>query len=289
MRVLNERVLHPERSFRLLRIEARAFDGPRHRHPQLELTWIQRGDGIRYVGDSVAPFAAGDMVLLGAGLAHTWISDEAGRARTAVAYVLQFPASVLEQPGFPELDRARSFAQLARHGLQISGSCAEAISVRLSAMVDAGPLARLASFLDILALLVDHPQCLHPIATSAGQSTSAGVHRRIDRVIERVTTQLHRRLSAAELARVAGVSPAAFSRFFRREAGKPFSTYLNDVRCGEACLQLRKTLLPVATIAENCGFSSLSHFNRQFRRRLGMTPRQYRSGRRRARDPVTGS
>ncbi|MBA3686115.1 MAG: cupin domain-containing protein, partial [Planctomycetes bacterium] len=46
-----------------------------HFHPELELTWIKRGQGLRYVGESVEAFAAGDLVLIGPGIPHTWTSQ----------------------------------------------------------------------------------------------------------------------------------------------------------------------------------------------------------------------
>jgi AraC-like DNA-binding protein len=83
-------------------------------------------------------------------------------------------------------------------------------------------------------------------------------------------------LNVHDAARVAHVSPAAFSRFFRRETGKTWSDYVNDVRCSEACVALRQSDKPVAHIALDCGYRTLSHFNRAFRARLGVTPSAYR-------------
>jgi AraC-like DNA-binding protein len=59
--------------------------------------------------------------------------------------------------------------------------------------------------------------------------------------------------------------------------GKSFTEYINDIRCGETCLLLRSTDKPVSMIATECGFETLSHFNRQFRQRFGVSPREFRS------------
>jgi len=59
--------------------------------------------------------------------------------------------------------------------------------------------------------------------------------------------------------------------------GKAFTVYVNDMRCAEACVQLQSTKRSIAQIAEACGFQTLSHFNRQFRRRHGLTPRELRA------------
>jgi AraC-like DNA-binding protein len=276
MRILKERITHPARSFRLQRFERDRFRAPRHRHRHFELTWIEQGVGIRFVGDSVAPFAAGDLILIGADLPHTWVSAHTGTG-SSIATVMQFPIEMAQHSAFPELAQVRSWAAQAQRGLRITGGCAGEITRVLGALVAADSVAGLAGFVEILGWLGRCPGDLAPIAAAApAGARQSGDEPRIDRVTEWVAQHMRRELRVAEGARLAGVSPAAFSRFFRREVGKPFSTYVNDVRCAEACLKLRQLRMPIALIAEQCGFRSLSHFNRQFRRRIGRTPRQYR-------------
>jgi AraC-like DNA-binding protein len=277
VRIRNEHVTHPLRSLRFLRFEVDRFRIERHRHRQLELTWIERGTGIRYVGDSVAPFASGDLVLLGVDVPHAWVSANTPGADQSIASVIQFPIELFSQPLLPELAQARPLAERARVGLQIGGRCAESVKEVLGSMPAANPFRQLACLIEILGLMSMHPADLAPIATNPQPAAAPGAcARQVDRVTEWVARNMRRELRVVEAARLAGISPGAFPRFFRREAGKPFSAYVNDVRCGEACLKLRQSRAPIAAIAEECGFRSISHFNRQFRRRLGATPRAYR-------------
>ena len=101
----------------------------------------------------------------------------------------------------------------------------------------------------------------------------------MDRVLSWIESHLADELSVDEAAAVAHVSPAAFGRFFRREVGKSFTTYVNDARCGWAALRLIQGPEPIAQIAQACGFPTLSNFGEQFRRRYGMAPRDFRAGR----------
>jgi len=98
-------------------------------------------------------------------------------------------------------------------------------------------------------------------------------------VIDWLQRHLTDELRVDDAARLAHVTPAALSRWFRREVGKTFTQYINDLRFGAACVQLRQSDRPIATIAADCGFATMSHFNRQFRLRAGMTPREYRGTR----------
>jgi AraC-like DNA-binding protein len=279
MRVNDEHVTHPDRAFRFLRFETAGFAGPRHRHPQLELTWIEEGSGVRFVGDSAAPFASGDLVLLGPLVPHAWLGTGAGDVSIGRVTVVQFPLALLEHPLLPELACLRPLSEQAGRGLAIGGACHAAVTGLLAAMPQADALARLGSLLGILRCLCLHPADLQPLATSPMRSAGpAGSERRIDRVIDWVHRHLHEDLDPQAAARVAHVSQAAFSRFFHRETGKTWSVYLNDVRCSQACVLLKQSGAPISAVAQACGYRTMSHFNAEFRARYGRTPREHRRG-----------
>lgn len=277
MQVPKEFIVHPDEAFRYLRVESDSFRRQRHRHPHLELTWIEHGSGLRFLGDSVNPFAAGDLVLVGVNVPHAWQSSARGRGIAAVATVLQFPITLLELDALPELRRARPLAERARLGLLITGAVRQPIIDILCSMCGADASARLAGLVRILGLLCQHQNLLASIAASPMRIPErTGSHDRLDRVADWISKRAGGSVTVVEAARVARVTPAAFSRFFRRESGKTFSVYVNDVRCGEACVKLRQSSKPIAQVARECGFHSLAHFNRQFRRRMGLTPRAFR-------------
>ena len=62
-------------SFAIREFKLPSFSSPWHFHPECELTWIQQSSGNRFVGDSLANFSPGDLVLLGANLPHYWRND----------------------------------------------------------------------------------------------------------------------------------------------------------------------------------------------------------------------
>lgn len=285
MRVSEEQVSHPDRTFRFLHFEIDAFRGERHRHRQLELTWIEAGVGLRFVGDDASPFAAGDLVLLGSNVAHSWVSSKRrGSAPPAAATVVQFAPELLSLPQLPELSHLGPLAARARYGLAIAGPSRALIVDVLVRMRTASAIARLAGWVEILGLLDAYQRDFRTLASRPSRgppfpATDPPETRRIDQTLDWIRRHLARELTVAEAARIAHVTPAAFSRYFRREVGKTFTHYVNDVRCSEACLMLRLGGRPVAAVARECGYTTLSHFNRQFRLRHGMTPREFRATR----------
>lgn len=283
MRVEQEHIVHPERSFRLLRMTLEAFDKPRHRHAHLELTWIERGAGLRFVGNHVGPFEAGDMVLVGPHVPHTWISAREHRGEPHAFTVLQLGPALLANGAFPELAALRELPGMAACGLRVTGPAHDAVAAALLRLEAAGSeLRRFAALADVLALLAEHAHCLPPIAGAADTSPAADQperaerERRVERVIAWIHAHFNQPLTVDAAARLVHVTPSAFSRFFRREVGKRFTDYVNDVRCSEACLLLGRSDCSVAAVAQACGFETLSNFNRQFQRRHGASPGAFR-------------
>ncbi|SFU52379.1 helix-turn-helix domain-containing protein [Pseudoduganella namucuonensis] len=276
MKVTNEHVTHPDQAFRYIRFTCDPLPGKWHRHRQLELTWIENGSGIRYVGDDASPYADGDLALIGANLPHIWDVDQPDVYAIEVT-VIQFAPELLELAALPELGALRAVIDGAQLGLRIDGRCRGEVTRLLAGMRELNPLMRLSAFIALLAALAEHAADLHPIAASPVRDAARPERdRRVERVVEWIHTHLGGPLRVEDAAALACVTPAAFSRFFRRETGKPFSRYVSDVRCSAACLRLTRGAAPVALIAEQCGYATLSNFNRQFLARMGMTPRAFR-------------
>lgn len=84
-------------------------------------------------------------------------------------------------------------------------------------------------------------------------------------------------LTVADLAAVAGLSPAHFSREFRRVFGESPHQYLLTRRLERAAALLRNTDRPVTEICHLVGLSSLGSFTSSFRRIHGSSPTEYRS------------
>src|SRR5215212_5132972 len=84
-------------------------------------------------------------------------------------------------------------------------------------------------------------------------------------------------LDVAELARAAGLSPAHFSREFRRAFGESPHGYLLTRRLERAASLLRATDRSVAEICFSVGLQSVGSFTTSFTRTYGMSPTAYRA------------
>lgn len=278
MNIQREAVRHPDRSLRCMHLQLGAFAGGLHRHHHAELTWVERGRGLRWVGDAVEPFGDGDLVLLGSELPHQWVSDGRRRSGSCLATVLQFAADWPARSGVPEWVPLQALLVRAAPWLVVGGGAHAAVTALLRRLPGSRAATQVALLAELLDVLNDAGTELRPISRSSLRKPPGGssVPRRSERVIDWIRANLAQELRVEDAAAQAHVSPAAFARFFRREVGKSFTDYVNDARCSWAALRLAQTQQPVAEIAQACGYPTLSNFGEQFRRRHGCSPREFR-------------
>ena len=74
------------------------------------------------------------------------------------------------------------------------------------------------------------------------------------------------RLGLDVLARERGMSPTAFSHFFRANTGMTPGRFMTEARVQLAVRMLETTQLPLARIASECGFANANHFGKVFRK-----------------------
>lgn len=98
----------------------------------------------------------------------------------------------------------------------------------------------------------------------------------LNRVRARIEASLDTDISLEALAQESGYSRAHFLRMFRMATGVTPHQYVLDVRLRHAQEWLRKKNSALIDIAAVCGFSSQSHMTSVFRKRLGVTPGEFR-------------
>lgn len=101
--------------------------------------------------------------------------------------------------------------------------------------------------------------------------------RRLSRVTEFIAASVDRDFTVKELASVACMSPAHFSRSFKAATGSAPHEYVSRQRLDLAKRLLSTSDRPLVDIAYAAGFSSQPNFNRAFRKAVGTTPSLYRA------------
>lgn len=99
---------------------------------------------------------------------------------------------------------------------------------------------------------------------------------RLKNVLQEIMIRKGESVSVGEMAEFCGWSSSHFMRWFKKMTGISFTSYVNERKLAGAAEALRQTNDKIISISQESGFTNLSNFNRQFKSRYGVTPRQYR-------------
>jgi len=252
-----------------------------HYHPEIELTFIRKGTGMRLVGDSMEQFKDGDLILLGANVPHLWRSDavyfskQPGLHIEAVAIHFKRDFWGSDFLDLPEMKQIKDLLEKSKRGIRVTGKTQQAIAPKMEAALKASDSARIVLLIDMLATIAASKE--HKFLSSAGflKSYSLANTDKINVIYDYTFNNFQKELSIKEIASVANLSPHSFCRYFKTRTLKTYWQFLLEVRIGYACRLLIEDKLTVARICYECGFNNLSNFNRHFKSITNKTPLQY--------------
>ena len=253
-----------------------------HRHPEIELTFVPRGDGVRLVGDHIGTFSDNDLVLLGSNLAHTWSADEyRGQAIDMhEAVVAQFTPEFAGADFFktPDMEPIHELLQRSQRGLWYPAAFAQEIGRQMRAMMSMHGPNRLLCLLTCLTRLADFPNAVELATVGYCGPTTSVSESRMQVIFEHMQQQFAKpSLTTASLAKLIDMNTSAFCRFFKQSTGLTPTSYIGELRIGLACRLLQDSEKSVLEIWFESGFGSASQFNSVFRKRCGLSPREYRT------------
>ena len=103
-------------------------------------------------------------------------------------------------------------------------------------------------------------------------------HPEMREVVQYVRQNYSKKVLAADMAAIAGISVSSLERLFRKTFGLTPLMYLRRARLNAACRFLRESNLELSEIAVRCGFNDQTNMTRAFRLELNITPMRYRRG-----------
>ena len=159
-------------------------------------------------------------------------------------------------------------------GLDLPQLRAAMLAVDAELTGDAGGRLAAESLANILAVhLIRHVQAPRRLARGPDGALPRG---KLRAVIEYIEEHLDVSPTLAQIAAVAGLSPYHFARQFKTSTGLPPHEYVIARRVDRAKQFLQGGDRSLAEVAAQAGFSDQSQFSRHFKRRVGVTPGQFR-------------
>lgn len=256
------------------------FTYPIHNHEVFELNFVEHAAGVlRTVGDSSEVIGDYDLVLITSPeLEHVW-EQHTCRNDNIREVTIQFFLD-LSDDGYlaktPFLPLRKMLLQ-ARRGISFPMDDIMRVYTLIDTLssVKDGFYAVM-QFLTILYEL-SKSKHIHVLATNSyAKVESESDSRRVLKVKNYIAKNYMDEIRLSTLADIAGMSPSAFSRFFKLHTGRNLSDYIIDMRLGYASRRLVDTSDGVAEICFACGFNNLSNFNRLFKKHKGCSPSKFR-------------
>ena len=246
-----------------------------HFHPEFELVYIEGANGTRHVGEHLSNYKESDLVLIGSNIPH--LNFDYGVSTSYLREVLHikpnFKKEIIGQ--LPELQSIDRLMELSRYGIAFSGETKKAVGRRMKRLHQ---LTSFEFFMEIIYILKElaHStefKLLHtkPIVNKYSKKEQG----RIRDIYVLIDERYQDKITLDEVADLCNLTKPAFCRYFKKATGSTFTAFLNQYRISQA----KRLLLLGKNVSEacyECGFESLSYFNRTFKRITMENPSRFK-------------
>ena len=257
------------------------FIVPWHYHPAIEIMYITRGIGTRFVGDCIEQYEEGDVCMIGPNLPHEWRNDDAyfdkESGLRATCICLFFKREIFD-PNFirlPEMNNIRDLIERSRRGLKFTGKSKLEITRFIRSSVNDVGVRKVTNLLTLLELMATSTE--YELLASVGFTNSVNSEdfERFNKVCKFLVKNFATSIRLEEVSTLVGLTPTAFCRYFKERTKKTFVEYLNEMRIGYSKKLLLENKMKISTISGEVGFPNLSNFISQFKKVTGMSPSQF--------------
>jgi AraC-like DNA-binding protein len=252
-----------------------------HYHNNFEISFITEGSGKRIVADSIEEFQPGDLAFIGPNLPHVWISDKETRTpsnRTLEMVFLQFTSNVLPPQilGLPEYCNIKRALELSERGIQIAGQTLNEVSEIMLQLPYLKSFERMIHFLMLMDIIGRSKSCIHLASKEYLRTRFKPSNKRIAEIHDFLMKNYREEIDLKRLAALVNMAEGSLCRFFKMNLGMTIFEYLNKIKIEFACKLLMDNDLSILEICLDSGFNNVSHFNKQFKKTIGIPPSEYR-------------
>ena len=254
------------------------FDTPWHNHPEYELILILGSRGTRFMGDSIADFKETELILIGPNLPHFWKEDSRNINKSAEAFVLHFSADFLGMNFFnlPETKKIKQLLDKAQLGLKFQVDSESSLVKTIKSLHEKKDFDKMLALLQLLNNMATYKRFEQLSSPGFANFITEQKSNRINKIFEYSITNFKEAIKLDAVAGMINMSKPSFCRFFKKSTGKAYFDFIKELRIGYACKLLQESNMSVIQICFECGYESISNFNRQFKEIINETPFKYR-------------
>jgi AraC-like DNA-binding protein len=271
-----------DQSFYLEEVVRPYFPDPWHFHTEIEILYIKEAYGTKYIGESIGSFNSGDVVIIGSNTPHVWESHSdfvnPENKLTSSAIVILFLEDIIGKSfsNIPEFNRIKQFLDQSKRGIQFLNKTRDKLIRHIEALSSRTGMNRLIGLLKILDIMATSNEIKYLSAPNYKPIIiNSEDKERMEAINRYVIQNYSKNILLEEVASLVNLTPHSFCRYYKSRTGKVFSSFINDVRIGNSCKMLLENKESISQICFESGFNYFSNFNRQFKKRKGMTPSEF--------------
>jgi AraC-like DNA-binding protein len=255
-----------------------------HRHDEIQITWVQRGEGTLVVNNNMHVFGANEIYFIGANQPHVFKSDpvyfDSKSKRNVKALSIHFnPQGKLRS--FLELAEMKpmlAFLKKHNNGFSIPEEHVPDVAHKMELILKHKNMDQIVALIDLFKKFASIPRLkeLSSIYNHSEVSEHDGI--RLSNIYHYIMANYARSITLEDVAQQAFMTPQAFCRYFKKRTLHTFVSFLNEVRINEACKKLTAgdaESVSISAIAYNSGFNTVTNFNRVFKTIVGKSPSEY--------------
>jgi AraC-like DNA-binding protein len=248
-----------------------------HYHPELEFTLVISGSGKVLIGTQWYTFTSGHLALIGSNVPHLYafIPDNQGCNQTNV---IKLSSNFIHGPVeyIPEFSEIKELLKKAQSGIifpydkdfkhlfeEIFNSQSFEQFFLVCKLLD-----KLTKLKYETILSVNHLE---------EEIQNIPNVKAIENAISFMQKNYKKKITLQDTANAAGMEVESFRKFFKKTIRMSFTDYLLELRLVVACKLLNESKLNIIEIAEMSGFNNLANFNRIFKSKKGLSPKEYRN------------
>jgi AraC-like DNA-binding protein len=252
------------------------FDYPIHYHPEYEINLVFNTYGQRIIGDSVKPYKDIDLVLVGSNTLHAWTSES--QHNNARVVTIQFAKNFLERQtlDYEAMQPIKKLLEDSQYGIAYKGDQLILLKRKILNLTKVNGFTGFLNFLNLLHEMAILPHELLLSSPAVNNPDEVHNHSRILEACDFIKKNYKKKISIEEVASKINMAPSAFSHFFKKRTYRSFTDYVIDMRISNVCRLLLDTDLSIAQISEINGFNNVSNFNKIFKLRKNITPKDFR-------------
>ncbi|WP_303316460.1 AraC family transcriptional regulator [Flavivirga abyssicola] len=247
-----------------------------HFHPELELVYVNKGQGKTHIGTHLSYFNNSQLILIGSNLPHNGFTDRltANGTETTVQFKSNFLGN--DFVDIPEMSLIASLFDRAKKGIRFNVETKKIIGPKIESLLDYEGFDRVLKFLEILNHLAKTDDYIILNADGFAFEAEPQDSGKIGLIYKYVNRNFQNHISLDEIADKVSMTVPAFCRYFKRITGKTFTKLVNEYRVVHATKLLNESQMSISDISFECGFNNFSHFNKQFNEITGKSASQYR-------------